>query len=154
VGRVARDLVWRGAALPESKIRPANRCERSKEVTSEEIGSEDSNRKALPRDLVHDFTESVQLGKRGVQIRSNPNALELFVYDRDGEDVVFVKEVFRDRFGIGAVDVDVGDGAGLFVVERGVEPNLGNVFEFVHPITRQESEPGFFAFGADRIVKQ
>ena len=92
-------------------------------------------RETLASNHLNLFTKSIKLGKGRIHIRSYTNTLEFFMHDRRGKDVVFVEQVFRHRFGIGAVDVNISYRARLVGIERSVEPNLGHVFESVHPVT-------------------
>ncbi len=100
------------------------------------------------------FAETVELIERRVNVGSDPNALEFFVHDRRGENVVFVEQIFHYSFGIGAVDVNVSYRARLIWIERSVEANFGHLLEPVHPVTGQVAQPRFLAFAADPIVKE
>src|SRR6266550_9036910 len=74
-------------------------------------------RQAFPRDQFHLLAQTVQLAKRGVNVGRDANTLEFFVYDRCGEDVVFVEQVFRHGLRIGAVDVNISYRARLTWIE-------------------------------------
>lgn len=91
---------------------------------------------ALASNLFHLFAETIELTERGVDVGGNANSLEFVVHDGHSEDVVFVEQIFRNGFGIGAVDVNICYCARLTGIERGVEPDFGDVFEPVHPVTR------------------
>ena len=55
---------------------------------------------------------------------------------------------------IDAVDLEIGDRARLFRVERSVKSYFWHVLEPVHPISRKVSQPFLFSLAADRVVKQ
>ena len=58
---------------------------------------------------LHFITEAIEFAKGCVEVGRDAYALEFFVHDRHGEDVVFVEQVFRHRIRIGALDVNVSD---------------------------------------------
>lgn len=89
------------------------------------------------RDQLHLLAKSIELTQGGIQVRGDSNAVKFLVHDRHGENVMLVEQIFRNRFGISAVDVHISDRARLVRVERGVEPNFGYVFEPVHPVARE-----------------
>src|SRR2546423_1240021 len=93
------------------------------------------HRQTLTGDQVHLFAEAIQLAERGVNVRGDAESLKFFVNDRDGKDVVLVEEILGDGFRVRAFDLDVGDGARLVRIERGVELYLRHVLELVHPVT-------------------
>ena len=62
---------------------------------------------ALASNLFHLFAETIELAERGVDVGGNANSLEFVVHDGHGEDVVFVEQIFRNGFGIRAVDVNI-----------------------------------------------
>jgi len=108
----------------------------------------------VPCDELHLIAEPIEFLDGGVEVGRDADALEFFVQDRDCKDAVFVEQVFRHRFRIGGVDVHVSDRARLIWIERRVEPDLGHVFEPVHPVTGEVAQPRFLAFAADAVVKK
>ena len=74
--------------------------------------------------------------------------------DRRGEDPVLIEEVAANLSLIQSLNLHVRDGAHLARLERSVEANLWDRFQFVHPISRQKPQPCFFPFAADAVVKQ
>ena len=51
----------------------------------------DSGGQALARDLFHLFAKTIQLLQRSIDVRRYPDALELFMHDRHGEDVLLIE---------------------------------------------------------------
>ena len=74
--------------------------------------------------------------------------------DRRREDVMLAEKIAADLSLIHSFDLHVGDRAHLVRIERSVEANLRDVFQFVHPVSREITQPRFFAFAADAVVKQ
>src|SRR5215207_5732699 len=111
-------------------------------------------RQTLARDRRHDLGEAVELLERGVDAGGDADALELVVDDGRGEDFVAAHEVVADGDGVGAFDVDVGEGAGLPVVEGGVEADVRLALQLVHPVAREQPEARLLALGADALVEE
>src|SRR5882672_3901078 len=74
--------------------------------------------------------------------------------NRRRKDLVLTEKVTPDLARINAFDLHVGDGAHLLGIKRGVEANLRNVFETIHPIARKITQARFFALAADAVVKE
>ena len=83
-----------------------------------------------------DFAETVEFPKRRVNVGRNANSGKFFVNDRRRINLVFRHQKRADLHGIDAFDLEIGDRARLIFVERRVETNLRNIFQFVHPVTR------------------
>src|SRR5437588_10799827 len=92
-------------------------------------------RQAVARDRRHDFAETIQLPNRRVKIWCDADANEFFMNNWRSEDVMLAEKITADLSLIQSFDLDVRDGAHLGRIERSVEANLGNVFQFVHPIS-------------------
>src|SRR5215211_6086253 len=88
-------------------------------------GPASSLRQTLARDGRHDLGEAVEFFEGGVDAGGDADAFELFVDDGGGEDFVAAHEVVADGDGVGVCDLDVGERAGLAVVEGGVEADVG-----------------------------
>ena len=95
-----------------------------------------------------------QLAERGINAGRNPKALKFLVNYGRHEDVLFIEQILSNDFGVGSFDLNVGDGARLIRVKRSVETNLGHILEPVHPVTGQVTQPRFFAFATNGVVKQ
>ena len=89
----------------------------------------------MPGERLHLVAETIQLAKRGVNVGRDTDALEFLMNDGRGEDVMFVEQILNNGVGVCPFDVNVRDGARLIRIERRVEPNLGHIFETVHPVT-------------------
>ena len=111
-------------------------------------------RQTLTRNRRHYFTEAVQLRQGGVHIGRDPQALKFFMDDRRREDAMLAEQITPNLWLIQAFDLYVGDGAHLRRIERSIEANFGNVFELIHPVSREIAQPCLLSPATDAVVKQ
>src|SRR5215207_6969641 len=111
-------------------------------------------RQTLARDRRHDLGEAVELIERGVDAGGDADAFELVVDDVRGEDFVAAHEVVAEGDRVCARDFDVGERAGLAVVEGGVEADVRFALELIHPVAGEQPEPRLLALGADALVEE
>src|SRR5207247_10649714 len=70
------------------------------------------------------------------------------------EDVMLTEQIAANLPLFEPFDLHVRDGAHLRGIERSIETDFRNVLELIHPISRQITQPRFFAFAADAVVEQ
>src|SRR5829696_597040 len=112
------------------------------------------SRHAFAGDGFHEVAEAVELAEGRVDVWRDADALEFFVHNRRREHAVLVEEITPDRRRIYTLDIHVCDRARLPWIERRVETDFRQVFQTVHPVTRQVSESRLLALSADAVVKQ
>src|SRR5215207_10383699 len=111
-------------------------------------------RQTLARDRRHDLGEAVELIERGVDAGGDADAFELVVDDVRGEDFVAAHEVVAEGDRVCARDFDVGERAGLAVVEGGVEADVRFALELIHPVAGEQAQARLLALGADALVEE
>src|SRR5687768_15634271 len=76
------------------------------------------------------------------------------MHDRGREYFVLRHQVTAESRGIDPVDLEIRDRTRLERVEGGIEPDLRDSLQIVHPVARQVTQAFLFPLAADRVVKE
>src|ERR1700723_978000 len=98
-------------------------------------------------DLTHGAHEFIQVRDCGVDVWRDADAVNLFVVDADGVDLVAVEQGRHQLVGGDAFDADSADGAGEARVEGSVQFHSGDIFYPRCPVVLQVKDALLLALG-------